>query len=432
MRDTLEVLANFYEQVRPLTGEILSDFRARSYAMFLQKGLPSRKSENWRYAITANWFKENLKQPEIITEKDLRAVIAEKFPAALDSDIIIYNGQVLLNRQNKNITVSSLRDAISSNPKQVEMALQDMQQNNVTSNPFVDLNLASFTDGFFIDIPENKNNLPKISITYVNTDSFFLNLLNIVNVGSRAGIHLVENYIGEDSAAYNLNSVSVIRLACSASLAAEQLLKDSNLALCQNFRHVSMAKESSFTQRNYKFAGGTSREETVIDLQEEHATCNYEGIDFSTSKNWHATHVKVLHNADNCTSKQNFRSLVANTSQCSFLGHIYVPKGVKNTVAYQDSKSLLLGETARSNVKPYLEIFTDDVVCTHSATVGELDKKSLFYLRSRGLTEPQAYILLLNSFVNEIIMASNCERIKAESLECVHNLSKAIFLEGDL
>jgi Fe-S cluster assembly protein SufD len=424
MQSTIDYLSSYYKN-NFIDSDFANKVRQEAFQRFLERGMPSRKDESWRYANIPGWYKNHLKPPQHNDDFNLQSDYLRSKP-----DIIIVDGSVQILTDNIGIDIMSLQDAIITYPDKVESYIKNIQQNNNTNNPFVDFNSAAWSSGLFITIPENFSREESLKIVYMNTEEFFLNSLNIIEVGKNSRVNIAEYCYGYNSKSYNLNIVNNVYLAENSSLVHEKIQQDSIAAISQNFTNVKQAATSSYKKRQYNFGAKVYRDEIVIDFNGENAEAEFIGVDFSSKDAWHATNVKVNHNASNCTSRQQFRSLVASTSTCSFLGYIYVPKNIEATEAYQDSKSLLLGETARSNVKPYLEIFADDVICTHSATIGNLDENSLFYLRARGFSEPAAYSILIEAFVQQLLDLCICNDVKLEAKQAMNKISSSIFLEG--
>lgn len=422
MQKIIDSLSDYYKNNTQVT-DYESTSRQKAFSRFISRGMPSRKDEAWRYANIANCYSQSLQQPEPNDSFSLPKEYSEIQP-----DILVVDGFVRVLTENLGIDVMSLQDAMITYPEKVQDYLSKAQDNNVTNNPFVDFNAAAWSSGLFVEVQDNFKQSNSLNILYINTGSFFLNNLNILLLGKNTELSISEHYYGKNS--YNVNNVTNIYLDIAANLTHEILQQDGNDAIRQNYVYVKQLSSSSYKQRCYSFGAKFYRAETVVDFKEPNAEAEYVGVDFTTKDNWHATNFKAIHNASNCISRQQFRSIVSTASSCSFLGHILVPQGVEASAAYQDSKSLLLGETARANVKPYLEIFSDDVVCTHSANIGNLDENSVFYLRARGYNQPLAYLVLLQAFVHELISVCSDENIKSIAENNLENLSSHVFLDG--
>ena len=423
MQEVIQSFSNYFDEIVSKLGT--QDTRCDAMQSFTKNGLPSRKNENWRYANINDWFSSDL----ILPQPNDNFVDLKNY-CDFKPDILIVDGCVTVMTDNLGFEVMSLQDALITYPKKIEKQIARIQQNNPTANPFVDLNVATWSNGLYVNVPQGFSRQEPVNIVYINTGNFFLNMLNIISLDKGSNLKLAEFNLGSSS--YNTNFVTNIDIDKSANLTHERYQQDSPQATSQYYRYVRQQTVSSYKCRQYNFGGKVSRDETVVDFQGEAATSDFIGVNFCSNDAWHASHVKYLHNASNCTSKQEFRALVAAKSQSSFLGHIFVPKSIVATTAYQDSKSLLLGDTSRVNLKPYLEIFADDVICTHSATVGNVDENTLFYLRSRGMSEPAAYLILLQAFTKELIEACDSVKIKKHVLSRIQFLSDHVFLGGDL
>jgi Fe-S cluster assembly protein SufD len=393
---------------------------ADSYARFCAKGLPTRKSEAWRYAKLDQWFSPSR---QAACMEDSLVACADR---PVEADILVANGKVTVLNPDLDITVLPLQEALQSHAEMVERHMQRYLGHDRLDNPFAHYAAATWQDGVFIQVlPGYRRQVP-LRIVYDYTSGVFANLLHIVDMGIGSKLTLLEYSYGADTASYIHNSFSSIQLGTGAELVNERVQMASEQAVWHDCRLVHQDNTSQCTQRLFTLGGQHAREETLVDFIGEQAEHHFSGVGFAGPQAAHGVHVMMLHRADHCRSDQQYRALVAQRAENSFLGHIVVPKGVQATTAYQDSKSLLLDVLARANVKPYLEIFADDVVCTHSAAVGQLDKKALFYLQARGMTAAQAYAILLDAFVQETLSTCVDDRIRQQVAAAVETRSRLI------
>ncbi|MBT4885565.1 MAG: SufD family Fe-S cluster assembly protein [Legionellales bacterium] len=422
----VDYFKKFYEYGAKGSSSDLKEIRAKFYNRFLAEGLPNRKSESWRYARIDGWFKNTYACPSV--ERGLFDFHDESFMNEVD--ILVCDGVVNIVNTELDIVVMDLKQALQTYPEKVMSHLTKSYNYNNTGNPFADLAAAAWSSGVFVDVPPGYTLIKPLKIVHVFTSEVFLNSYNIFNLGLGAKATIVEYFAGNEGINYAHNFATSINLETGAVLTNEKLQNSAPGAVVQDYRMIAQQNSSEYKQRQYSFGAKVARDETLVNFVGDNAKNSFSGLSFALPDSWHSSHVKVLHNANNCHSDQKFRSLVSNRAESSFLGHIFVPKAIAATLAYQDSKSLLLGALSRSNVKPYLEIFADDVVCTHSASVGQVDKSSLFYLRARGMTESEAYFILLSSFASELIKDCQSDFLRLKAAEKVKELSNMIFAEG--
>ena len=422
---SMDYFKKYYEFAAEKSVGDLKQIRAKFYDRFLAHGLPNRKSESWRYAKINSWFENSYACPSV--ERGLSDFHDESFMNEVD--ILVCDGVVNIVNTDLDVVVMDLKQALQTYPEKVMSHLTKSYNYNNTGNPFADLAAAAWSSGVFIDVPPGYTLVKPLKIVHVFTSEVFLNSYNIFNLGVGAKATIVEYFTGNEDISYAHNFTTSINLEAGAVLTNEKLQNSSPFAVVQDYRIITQKNSSEYVQRQYGFGAKVARDETLVNFIGDGAKNSFSGLSFAASCSWHSSHVKILHNSSNCHSDQKFHSLVSDRGESSFLGHIFVPKTIAATLAYQDSKSLLLGPLSRSNVKPYLEIFADDVVCTHSASVGQLDKGALFYLRARGMTESEAYSILLSSFASELIKDCQSDFLRLKAAEKVKKLSSLIFIE---
>ena len=404
----------------------IPSWSADSYTRFLSRGLPTRKSEAWRYAKLDQWFSPQ--RQHACMAGDLVA-----YPESVhDADIVMSNGKLIINNVDLDLIVISMQEAIHTHADIVNRHMRDFLSHDRLDNPLAQYAAAAWQDGFFIQVPSGYRHQAPLRIVYDYSSGTFSNLVQIIDMGVGSKLTLLEKSYGATGLPYIHNAVTSIQLAAGAELVNERVQMASDDAVWHDCRLIQQHSTSKCTQRVFTLGAQHAREESLVDFLGEQAEHHFSGVGFASPQAEHAAQVMMLHRMHHCRSNQQYRSLVAQRAENSFLGHIVVPKDVQATTAYQDSKSLLLDALARANVKPYLEIFADDVVCTHSASVGQLDKKALFYLQARGMTAAQAYAILLDAFVQEILVTGVDDGIKHIVAEAVEERSRMIFGEATL
>jgi Fe-S cluster assembly protein SufD len=176
--------------------------------------------------------------------------------------------------------------------------------------------------------------------------------------------------------------------------------------------HVEMKNESTYNSFTFCKGAMLSRNEVKVNINGIKAHCNQQGVTLGQDKQHHDSYLPVIHNSPDSYSNQNFRQLLDGSSKGVFYGSVLVPKDSIKTEAHQLNHNLLISDTAQAFTRPELDIFTDEVICSHGATVGKLDDNSLYYLQTRGLSEHQAKAIMVESFANELIDGVKNEEIK--------------------
>ncbi len=378
-------------------------FRAKCIDMFKEHGLPSRKQEAWRYASISSWgLPQDVVMPAVGTSMPQEVMANLSSELIKDADIINYNGEIIILNHVPGVSIVSMQDLLKDDESALDTLITTKIVDLCPQNPFIAYALACLSGGICIKVDENMADIISLKVLNYKDKNIFANEFNWVEVGANSKLDLCVRNLGSESGHYWLNSLNYFALAENSELRSEVLQNESDLAISHNVNIVMQAKASSYIQKEFACGAKVSRSESIVFLNAEGASADLSGVNHVKSGSWHNTNLTLKHLASNCISRQNFRSILHVNSACVFLGHIYVPCGVKASEAYQDSKNMLLGSGARAIAKPYLEIYTDDVVCTHSATVGQIDKNMLFFLLSRGFSKDKAKLLLLKSFICEI------------------------------
>ena len=418
-------LANF-EMLRGVDGNQstqLNDLRAQAIQEFGRLDFPSTKHEEWKYTSLRNLVAENWTPAFRPSQADLGldndALYAKVLPNGFTGDVaVLVNGHFDANRSrlhNSNIEVKSLSDALSSG----HPALNNYGKiAKAEGRATVALNTAIARDGIFVNIPKKVVSEETLYVIHlavgdnvmINSRSFFnaedFSNAKIVNVWHNwSGSKVWENHVSEVKVGVNTH------LDCSN---VQNNIGDqfSLISFCQ----AEQEKDSTFRSNVMTAEGEIVRN----DLQALHLGENCQtfmsGLTLLNGNTHVDHHTLVDHAMPNCYSNENYKTVLDGQSTCVFNGKVMVRIDAQKTNAFQSNKTLLLSEGATVNTKPQLEIYADDVKCSHGATTGQLDETALFYLRSRGLSQEKAKSLLTYAFGAEVLEDISTEALK-ESLE---------------
>jgi Fe-S cluster assembly protein SufD len=341
----------------------LRRLREEAFAHFTDTGFPVVKSEDWKYTNVA---------PIAGAEWDLSGG-PDRTAADIDYD--------LLNRF------------------------------KFERNGFTALNLA-FADVATLRITKDTVIDKPIEFSFATEDgkASFPHLLVIAEAGSKATI--VENY-GSASGGFTNAAVQII-VEHDANLTHYRVQRESPATFHYGVTEVSMHRGAVYNSTNINLGGALSRHDIDLKFTEEGGEAWVDGLYMLNGSQHHDTHSIIDHTVPNCTSHQNYRGVLNDKSRAVFNGKVFVRENAHGTDAQQQNKNLLLSNDARVDTKPQLEIFNDDVKCSHGATVGQLEEEELFYLLTRGLPESLARNLLTYGFAEEIINKIGVESIKSE------------------
>lgn len=216
---------------------------------------------------------------------------------------------------------------------------------------------------------------------------------------------------------YWKNMATEIEIGANAKLTHIRIQEDSPEAVQTNMAHLTMARDSSYNAFTLNLGGRLTRQDMHVVLAEPNIACSLNGVNLLKDSQQADTTILMEHMAPHCTSSQFFRSILDDEARGVFQGKVHVHRGAQKTDGYQLSNAILLSPKAEMDTKPELEIYADDVKCSHGATTGQLDEEPLFYLRSRGLSEAQARMLLIQAFVDEVVDKVGDEAIAGQIRE---------------
>jgi len=224
-----------------------------------------------------------------------------------------------------------------------------------------------------------------------------------LNITVKRGESLTLIETQEGQGAYWKNMVTEITLEEGAKCEHIRFQNESMQAVSTNMVHMTLGRDSIYNGFAFNIGGKLTRHDIHAEIKGENASCSFNGINLLHEKQHGDTTILIEHQAPHCQSNQFYRSLVDDNARCVFQGKVHVHQVAQKTDAYQLSNTLLLSDKAEMDTKPELEIYADDVKCSHGSTVGQMDEEPLFYLRSRGLKEADARLLLSEAYVAEVI-----------------------------
>ncbi len=351
-----------------------------AFDRFAAVGLPSSRLERWKFSNIATILKKYSADPLVYD--------------AVSSDPHVRQGQA----DAQEAWVRELVDALPPNhEKYGDMALWD-------------LNTASIQDVMVVDIPEDMIVKDPIRLDFAGKDGAFLPARLIIRLGARAQLAVIEHHEGQG--AYWRNHVTRIVLGEGARLDHYRIQNDSPAALHLQMTAIDLAARAAYHGFTLTEGASFARHQAEAVLQGAQAHVAFNGINLLKDRQHSDTTLEAEHRAPSCTSSQLLRSVVDDQARGVFQGKVYVDRVAQKTDGYQLSNALLLSEGAEMDTKPELEIYADDVKCSHGATTGQLDSEPLFYLRSRGLSEQEARHLLIEAFVGEVVDQLADESVK--------------------
>lgn len=431
MTNTLEV-QKYLEafKARPPQGPAwLTALRQKSVEDFAERGFPDSRDEMWKYTSTLAIAQTDFE----LTPEEAAVTFEQLQPFLYDPEdwlFVFINGKFSKNLSRygslSGITAGSLREHWQTETfRESAGRFQDY-----FPGTFQALNRAFFEDGFFLHV-QAQFSIPKtvhcLFVTVSGKSNPVMaqpyNLL-ILEPGSRATV--VESYVSLTGRGDCQNSVTNIVLKERAELAAYKIKHEHPEDFQFTRTSVFQASESRFESFSVSTGAKIARDELLVSLDGERAQCALNGLSL-VSDGRHLDHyIRVDHPAASGTSRQLFKGIAGGKSKSAFTGKIYVHPGAMKTDASQTNKTILLTEDAVMDTRPQLEIYADDVKCSHGGAIGELDEKAIFYLKSRGIGEDKAKAVLCYGFAGEVVqqfkLSSLREKTEERILETIRQL----------
>jgi Fe-S cluster assembly protein SufD len=393
---------------------------------FQAKGFPNRSMEEWRTTNLEKALQEDYGSYFREAEKDVNIdhvfqCEIHNFGTLLISQLngfhVSKDGKDLTVMDN-GIVIGSILAAAREMPELVKENFGKIMPQ--TKDGLNDLNTAMFQDGFFLYVPDNVSfDVPIQMVNIINTpENLMIHPRNFIHIGKNSNVKVV---YCDDSIqhGYNfINALTEIYVDSGAKYDFYKLQNKDNQSILLNNNYVKQEKDSETHNFTIIFNGGIIRNDINVQL-DEYCKADVNGLYLVDRKQKVDNLVYIQHTKPNSLSNQNFKGIVDDEARAYFNGYVRVDKDAQKTNAFQNNRSILLSEDAKVGAKPFLEIYADDVKCSHGATVGQLDENALFYIMSRGISEKNARILLMYAFASEIVEKVSIEKLRGRLDEMV-------------
>ncbi len=382
----------------------LCDFRAQQFKQFQQRGLPTRKEEAWKYTE----IKKLATHAGVVNDWLPNAKKMADIKAMTDVILVFINGHFVETlSQTATLPKEIILCALSQRLKTHAHELKSYLTRDIDGKrfPFAQLNAAMMTDGILLEIPENVTITKPVYLLFVNTqqNDHMTNPRNLIIAKANSQVTVIEDHQGDKAEHYFTNVVTDIHAEQGAKINYYKLQNEE--ATATHVANIFIQQQQDSRVQTYCFSHGANlaREDLSIWQYAKGAESYLHGLYELNHDQQHIDHhVHVDHLAAHGTSSMLYKGLLNKKSRAVFNGKVYVHKDAQQINAHQANHNILLSNDAEVNSKPELEIYADDVKCTHGATIGQLDQESLFYLRSRGIPENDAHRILTRAFLEEI------------------------------
>jgi len=370
-------------------------------------GFPNRKTEDWRYTRTASLLKKTYQTCGLSSNLKLDYPLLDKIKCPT---IVFENGEI-------NVAASCLGkiNGLSVNSFN-ELSAEESTKVGAISQPYEHafslLNISHLQKGIFIRLDKKVVLDSPLHIVFINSkNKVFSNTRLFVDIGDFAELKIIQSFINfEDQDAFT-NHVTEAELGTNSSLSIEKIQDVKGEShICSEF--IKQHNQSNFRINSLSAAGSLIRNGLNINVVGEDCNTYLNGLFIPSGKEHMDNHTYLDHAKPNCFSSECYKGILKDKAVGVFNGKVVVHQDAQKIMAYQQNNNLLLSDDAVINSKPELEIYADDVKCSHGSTTGQLDQEALFYLQSRGISKEGAIQLLMVGFVEEVIDQIQVDEIK--------------------
>jgi Fe-S cluster assembly protein SufD len=363
--------------------------QSKAFQEFCRIGLPTNKAEEYRFTPIGKFLEAN-------------------FDLSTYGQLI--EGQAEFNKQEGFISIQIVNGRLQVDDAEItESGIQVSEKNGLLgelgTDPFQILNHAFNDTEIHIQIPANLTLVKTILLNHVldsETDQVMLNTRIVLDMDMNSSCHVLESFQSTGINPVFTNIVSEYRLQADAHLTYYRLQDDGGAyqTYHSTVRQIGRSTVDSFV---LSFDGSVVRNNSIFSIEAEHCESNFYGLYLPSGKSLIDNHTVADHKMPNCISNELYKGIISDNAKGVFNGKIFVRPDAQKTNAFQSNRNILLSDTAFINTKPQLEIWADDVKCSHGCTTGQLDKEAMFYLQSRGISQDNARTMLLTAFAAEVI-----------------------------
>ncbi|QXP72889.1 Fe-S cluster assembly protein SufD [Tenacibaculum sp. AHE15PA] len=404
----------------------IHDIRTKALQNFEELGFPTKKLEAWKYTS----LNAVLKQDYSIFPTSENAIeladVKKYFIHDIDTyKIVFIDGKYssfLSETTHDKIDVCLMSSALTK-PKYkavIENYFNKIaKQDNLTS-----LNTAFAKEGAYINIPKNVEVDKPIQVIYFTTgteEAIMTQPRNLIVAEQNAHVQIIERHQSLTSNSVLTNAVTEVYAAKDATVDIYKIQNDHENASLVDNSYIEQKSNSIVSVHTFSFGGNITRNNLNFYQRGEHIDSILKGITITEGKQHVDHHTLVHHIEPNCESHQDYKGIYSDRSTAVFNGKVVVEKEAQKTNAYQQNNNILISDKATINAKPQLEIFADDVKCSHGCTIGQLDEDALFYMQQRGIPKKEAKALLMYAFANTVLESVKIPEVKTRINKLIAN-----------
>lgn len=401
------------------SGSSFSDLRKSSRDFLKKNGLPAIKEEEYKFTAITKKLENSISDFSFAKKASLNnEIIQSHVFGGFEGDLLVFNNgffeRELSTISNNGYTLSLISDAKPELLGKIAATEKD---------PFVALNNISFGDGIYLKVSKNQKVEKPILFLFLNqsNDGQVIHSRILIEVEDNAEVTFLEDSISLDDKAYFSNEVTEIKVGQNSQVHYNRLQNESKNAITVNNTETDIHRDAVFTSVVISLSGDMVRNNLSLNLLDSGCEGNMYGLYLLNGKTHVDNHTNVDHTKPHAQSNELYKGVLADSSRGVFNGKIFVRQDAQKTNAFQQNNNILLSEDAIVNTKPQLEIWADDVKCSHGCTTGQLDEEALFYLRARGLGKEQARGMLLYAFTGEVMDHISDEAFQNHIVNIVQN-----------
>lgn len=399
--------------------EPVSRMRQQAIEVFKKTGFPDTTIEQWRHTDLEDLLEESF-------QVRLKPSLADRnIEEMFQCDVHNFNSEVIsmlngwhfsqngkLHTYPNGVVMGSFSAAMKAYPELFEKYYGKIADHN--ANGFVSINTAMAQDGVFIFVPDGVEVDKTFQIIKMVDleENIFVQTRNLIVLGNNSKLSLMHCDDSINQATSLLNTVTEIHVGAGANLELYKLQNLNDHSALINSTFIRQEADSQAKTNTITFNCGLIRNNIHVRLDGQGAHADVLGLYLMDKEQHVDNQVRIDHNVANCTSNELFKGILDDEATAVFNGYIHVARDAQKTNAYQNNNNILLKPTATINTMPFLEIYADDVKCSHGATVGQLDTDAMFYLRQRGISQANARLLLMYAFAADIINEISIEALR--------------------
>ncbi len=433
-KEYINIFYDNQEELKQNSASILTEKRNDYLKTFEELGFPTNDLEEYKYTDLRNALKKEYQihfsneQNSIDIEKSLES--DKNFPSIKASTYVMCNHKVeqkefdTKNLLPEGVIVDSLKVASEKYPELLDKYIYKLSDKE--KDGLVALNGVFSQDGFFVYVPKNVQIEYPIQLVnlFQSEQNLMVNSRNLIILEENARANLLFYHYTANNSSYFVNSLTEVFVEQNA-IYDNYFLENLNEETTHiNTFLVEQQRSSNVLGHLTCLKNGITRNKIEVNLEGENCETSINGIFIGENKQAIDSYTSINHNVPHCLSNELFKYVLGGKSKGGFTGRLYVEKDAQKTEAYQTNKNIVLSNTAKAQTRPQLEIFADDVKCSHGATIGQLDDTALFYMQSRGIPLKDAKMLLMNAFTSDVIKKIRDTSIKEKIQELVEKKLK--------